>query len=57
MAITYNLTYSIENIYIRLASKIILAATLYAAAMWASRSVTFKESIAYFIKKKSHEHE
>lgn len=57
MAITYNLTYSIENIYIRLASKIILAATLYVAAMWASRSVTFKESIAYFIKKKSHEHE
>lgn len=57
MAITYNLTYSIENIYIRLASKIILAAALYVAAMWGSRSVTFKESIAYFIKKKTHEHE
>lgn len=56
MAITYNLTYSIENIYIRLASKIILAAALYAAAMWVSRSVTFKESIAYFKKKKTNGH-
>ena len=55
MAITYYSTRSIENIYLRLASKIVLAAALYVAAMWGSRSVTFKESIQYFIKKKTHE--
>ena len=55
MVITYYSTRSIENIYLRLASKIVLAAALYVAAMWGSRSVTFKESIQYFIKKKTHE--
>lgn len=55
MVITYYSTRSIENIYLRLASKIVLAAALYIAAMWGSRSVTFKESIQYFIKKKTHE--
>ena len=55
MVITYYSTRSIENIYLRLASKIVLAAALYVAAMWGSRSVTFKESIQYFIKKKPHE--
>ena len=55
MVITYYSTRSIENIYLRLASKIVLAAALYIAAMWGSRSVTFKESIQYFIKKKPHE--
>ena len=52
MAVTYYTARSIENIYVRLASKILLAMALYAAAMWASRSVTFKETIHYFIKKK-----
>ena len=55
MVITYYSTRSIENIYLRLASKIVLAAALYVTAMWGSRSVTFKESIQYFIKKKTHE--
>ena len=53
MAVTYYTARPIENIYVRLASKILLAMALYAAAMWASRSVTFKETIHYFIKKKS----
>ena len=53
MAVTYYTTRPIENIYVRLASKILLAMALYTAAMWASRSVTFKETIHYFIKKKS----
>ena len=51
MAVTYYTARPIENIYVRLASKILLAMALYAAAMWASRSVTFKETIHYFIKK------
>ena len=55
MVITYYTTRSIENIYLRLASKIVLAAALYVATMWGIRSVTFKESIQYFIKKKTHE--
>ena len=55
MVITYYSTRAIENIYLRLASKIVLAAALYVATMWGSRSVTFKESIQYFIKKKTHE--
>ena len=53
MAVTYYTARPIENIYVRLASKILLAMALYAATMWASRSVTFKETIHYFIKKKS----
>ena len=57
MAVSYYSTRFVENIYIRLPSKIMLAAALYIAAMWASRSVTFKESIAYFIKKKTDGHE
>ena len=57
MAVSYYSTRFVENIYIRLPSKIMLAAALYIAAMWTSRSVTFKESIAYFIKKKTDGHE
>ena len=53
MAVTYYTARPIENIYVRLARKILLAMALYAAALWASRSVTFKETIHYFIKKKS----
>ncbi len=44
MAVTYYTARPIENIYVRLASKILLAMALYAAAMWASRSVTFESS-------------
>ena len=56
MAVTYYVTFSIENCYFRFASKIGLAAALYVAAMWASRSVTFKESLAFFTKKKINEY-
>ena len=57
MAVSYYSTRFVENIYIRLPSKIMLAAALYIATMWTSRSVTFKESNAYFIKKKTDGHE
>lgn len=56
MVVTYYVTFSIENCYFRFASKIGLAAALYVAAMWASRSVTFKESLAFFTKKKINEY-
>lgn len=45
-------TRDISNIYLLLAAKIVVASTLYTAAMWISGSVTFKESVQYFCKKK-----
>jgi len=53
MTVTCYFTRSIDNIYLRLASKIVLAAGLYVAALWGSRSVTFQESIRFFIKNKA----
>ena len=41
-----------ENIYLTLLLKILFAAAIYTSVMWASGSVTFKESIQYLIKKK-----
>lgn len=52
MAATYYITAGLENIYLLFASKIIIAALLYIAIMWLSRSVTFRESINYILKRK-----
>lgn len=52
MVATHYITSGIGNIYLLLIAKIILAAALYTAIMWASRSVTFKESLQYLTRKK-----
>ena len=51
MAATYYITFHITNIYLLFASKILIAALLYISIMWLSRSVTFRESIHYILKK------
>lgn len=43
----------IPNIYIELASKIIIAATVYIFIMWLSKAQVFKESIQYLLKRKA----
>lgn len=52
MIATHYITEPMENIYIRFAAKISIAASLYVLLMWASRSVTFKESVQYLTKRK-----
>ena len=52
MVVTYFVTESISNMYLLIASKIIIAAILYIFIMWISRSVTFRESINYIFKRK-----
>lgn len=52
MMVTYFVTESIGNMYLLIASKIIIAAILYIFIMWISRSVTFRESINYIFKRK-----
>lgn len=52
MIATHYISEPIANIYIRFVAKIGIAASLYIFLMWASRSVTFKESIQYLMKKK-----
>lgn len=51
MAVTYYITLGLTNLYLLVSSKIIIAFLLYTALMWLSRSVTFRESIHYIIKK------
>lgn len=51
MAATYYITIGFTNIYLLFASKIIIAAVLYIAIMWLSRSVTFRECLHYIIKR------
>mgnify|MGYP000314478360 CR=1 FL=1 len=43
--------YRLCNLYLLMASKMIIAGTLYTATLWLSGSVTFKESLHYIIKK------
>ena len=51
MAATYYITIGFANLYLLMASKMIIAGTLYTAILWLSGSVTFKESLHYIIKK------
>lgn len=51
MAATYYITIGFTNIYLLFASKIVIAAVLYIAIMWLSRSVTFRECLHYIIKR------
>jgi len=52
MIATHYITRQIENIYILFALKILIAASLYTLILWITKSVTFKESISYLLKKK-----
>lgn len=52
MIATHYITEPMENIYIRFAVKIGIAASLYIFLMWVSRSVTFRESVQYLTKRK-----
>ena len=51
MGITYYATSYIGNIYLLFVGKIVIAASLYIFIMWISRSVTFKESVQYLLKR------
>lgn len=51
MLATWYLTKSIENIYILIIAKVLIASLLYVMVMWLSRSVTFKECLGYLLKK------
>lgn len=51
MLATWYVTKAIENIYILITAKILVASLLYVMVMWLSRSVTFKECLGYLLKK------
>lgn len=55
MVTTHFITFSINNIWLLLFSKVIIAIILYVSLMYISKSVTFIESINYLVKK-NHEH-
>lgn len=52
IAATYFITQAIDNIYLLLGAKIIIATTLYSLIMWLSNSVIFRESIHYLFRRK-----
>lgn len=51
MAVTFYATSGIQNLYLLMAAKIVMAAILYSAILWLSGSVTFRESLRYIIKR------
>lgn len=53
MVATYFITYQIENIYILLCSRIIIAAIIYLVVLWIFGAKILKESIGYLIKEKN----
>ena len=52
MFVVWFLTQEINNIYLQVCSKIVLAALFYVVVMWCSGSVTFRESFNYVKSKK-----
>lgn len=48
----YLATRNIDNIYIRLAAKILLTATVYCGTLWVLRSTIFREAIQFITKRK-----
>ena len=51
MASTFFMTQGFDNLAIRLVMKVLIAFFLYVFVMWATKSVIFKESIQFIIKK------
>ncbi|KAA6325994.1 Teichuronic acid biosynthesis protein TuaB, partial [termite gut metagenome] len=50
--VTYFLTVKIENLYLLIMAKIIIAGILYIAILWICRATTLKESITFLLKRK-----
>lgn len=55
MAVTYLVTRGVENLYLRFASKIAIAAVLYITVMWLSGAKIMRESINYLLKRNGKE--
>lgn len=55
MAVTIFLTRPIENMYLSLIAKILIAGGLYVGSMWMLGSQIFKESVDYLLKRKKFE--
>jgi hypothetical protein len=51
MILTYFLTRGIENIYLLLVVRVLMAAVIYVVAMWLSGAKIFKECIGYLRRK------
>jgi hypothetical protein len=45
-------TFNVNNIYLSLPIKVVVAAAVYAAILWSLHSVIFREAINFFLKKK-----
>lgn len=52
IAIAWLITKQIENLYIKLITKVLLVAVFYVAAMWFSSAVIFREVLSFLLKKK-----
>lgn len=49
MVATFYATSDIQNLYLLMVAKIVMAAVLYSAILWLSGSVTFRESLRYIL--------
>ncbi|MCR5432964.1 MAG: lipopolysaccharide biosynthesis protein [Bacteroidaceae bacterium] len=57
MAFTWWATHPIQNLLLLLLAKVVMAASLYILIMWISGAHIMKESIAYLLKKRTHNYE
>ena len=53
MTFTYWVAGYVKNIYLSLLVKVALAASLYIFLMWSLKSIVFRESLQYLLKKKT----